>query len=249
MNIPEESNKFIDLVANSQFTPAVDQTEKMFEFVTTQSQVPFVVVDKKFDAERAKQEIQQVESRNLFVRYFSKFTNVETEKWYATALFGQSATNPWNAQTTLDQSSIRHAQNVWSESAECMPYLMSVIDDAVGIHNVNRCVCFKLDPGGYVSVHRDEPADHAYSLKQVNFHIQWPEDCVWYMEGVPSGIHSTSEGSITMHSSVHAHTIVNRSNTARYFVWLFANFDSKFKKIAVDGYVNQYLKSHAHSIR
>jgi hypothetical protein len=248
MTIPSECDKFIQQAVSGQ-TQQIDQYNKMFEFVTTQSQVPFVVLDQQFDADLVKKEIQEIERRNLFVRYFSKFTNVSTEKWYATALFGQSATNPWNAQLSLDQSSVRHASNVWTETADCMPYFMSVIDQAVGVNNVNRCVCFKLDPGGYVNVHSDEPENSPYSLKQVNFHIQWPENCVWYIAGSQTGVHPTVDGSITMHSSVHAHAIVNHSDTPRYFVWLFADFSSEFKKIVVDGYVNGYLVKNAHISR
>lgn len=248
MTIPSECTEFIHRVSQGPTQP-IDHYNKMFEFVTTQSQVPFVVLDQQFDADQVKKEIQEVERRNLFVRYFSKFTNVSTEKWYATALFGQSATNPWNAQTSLTQSSERHSVNVWTETADCMPYFVSVIDRAVGINNVNRCVCFKLDPGGYVNVHSDEPETGPYSLKQVNFHIQWPEECAWYIAESPTGVHPTADGTITMHSSVHAHTIVNRSDTARYFVWLFADFSPEFKKSVVDGYINGYLGKNAHHQR
>lgn len=236
-----ECDNFIKEATAGQ-TKQVNQLDKMFEFITNSSEIPFLVLDKTFDAERVKQEIAEVESRNLFVRYYSKFADFKTEGWYATALFGQSATNPWNAQNSLDKSHVKHPDNIWTETAECMPYMLSVIDNVVGLKNVNRCVCFKLLPGGFVNVHTDEPETNSYSLKQVNFHIQWPDNCNWYIGGDQTGIHPTKEGSVTMHSSVHPHAIVNNSNKPRYFIWAFANFTPEFKKEVVGSYINTLLK-------
>ena len=239
MKLPQESLDFLKEVVNTKEDTSA-QIDKMYQFITTQSEIPYLVLNKKFDASKAYDEIKKVDDAGLFVRYYSKFVDSKTEGWYATALYGQSATNPWNAQPSLEYSHLPHQGNVWTESSELMPYMMSVLEDFLGLENVNRCVCFKLKPGGFVELHNDEPKTNGYIMKQINFHIHWPKDCVWYLEGSENGIHPTVNGTVTMHSSIAKHVITNNSNEDRYFIWAFANFSDYYKQLVVNSYLKKY---------
>lgn len=239
MNLPQVSVDFVNDVIKTKEKHDT-QLDKMYQFVTTQSEIPYIVLNKTFDADRAYDEIKKVDAAGLFVRYYSKFVDSKTEGWYATALYGQSATNPWNAQPSLEYSHLPHQGNIWTESADMMPYMKSVLGDFLGIDNVNRCVCFKLTPGGFVELHTDEPKTNGYIMKQINFHIHWPSDCVWYLEGAENGVHPTVNGTVTMHSSIAKHVITNNSNEDRYFIWAFANFADKYKQLVVDSYLSKY---------
>lgn len=239
MNLPQPSVEFLKQVKHTKEDRDI-QLDNMFKFVTTQSEIPYIVLDKTFDSAKAYEEIKAVDAAGLFVRYHSKFVDSKTQGWYATALYGQSATNPWNAQTSLEYSHLPHQDNVWTESADMMPYMKSVLGEFLGIENVNRCVCFKLAPGGFVELHTDEPKHFGYIMKQINFHIYWPTGCTWYLEGADNGIHPTKNGTVTMHNSVANHVITNNSNEDRYFVWAFAELDKNYKKLVVDSYINKY---------
>lgn len=217
-----------------------DQLELMFDFVTNQSNLPYLVLDKKFDASIVKAELDSASANNLFVRYHSPFVRMDTEGWYATAIYGQSATNPWNVQSSIDQAHMPAAGNRWTETADMMPYFKSVLDDILGLENINRCVCFKLAPGGWVDTHTDIPPEDGYKLIQVDFNVHWPDKAKWYLEGVPGGICPTVNGTVAMHSSVAKHCIVNNSDEPRYLIWAFAKFNQKFKKLVVDSYLNQH---------
>jgi hypothetical protein len=211
----------------------------LFNFVTTKSDLPYLILDKTFDADIVKSELEAADQAELFVRYHSPLIRMDTEGWYATAIYGQSATNPWNIQSTIDQAHLSAATNCWTETADLMPYFKTVLDDVVGLENVNRCVCFKLMPGGYVDTHTDIPPALGYKLLQVDFNVHWPNKAKWYLEGVPGGIYPTANGTVAMHSSIAKHCIVNHSNEPRYLVWAFANFDKKFKQLVVDSYLRQ----------
>lgn len=237
--IPERLQQDIDnFLASDVSMP--DQIELMYQFITKQSQLPYIVLDKTFDSERVHHELLEADRKNLFVRYHSPMLNMETEGWYATAIYGQSATNPWNANTTIDRAHLPAAVNVWTETADCMPYFKTVLEDVVGLDNINRCVCFKLMPGGYVDTHTDIPPEWGYKMMQVDFHVQWPEGATWYLEGVPGGVYPTVNGTIAMHSSIAKHAIVNNSNEPRYLVWAFADYDIRYKKLVVESYLKQY---------
>jgi len=216
-----------------------NQLDLMFEFITTQSNLPYLLLDKEFDATTVKAELQAADNKELFVRYHSPFIRMDTEGWYATAIYGQGATNPWNVQPTISQAHLPATANHWTETADLMPYFKSVLDDILGLHNVNRCVCFKLAPGGWVDTHTDIPPIDGYKLLQVDFNVHWPDKAKWYLEGVPGGIYPTVNGTVAMHSSIAKHCIVNNSDEPRYLVWAFAEFDKKFKQLVVDSYLRQ----------
>jgi hypothetical protein len=240
VNLPERLKQdIVNFKAASPMWP--DQLDLLFNFVTNQSNLPYLILDKTFDSAQAHKELLDADSKNLFVKYHSPMLNMETEGWYATAIYGQSATNPWNANTTIDRAHLPHPVNVWTETADLMPYFKTVLDDVLGLENINRCVCFKLMPGGYVDTHTDIPPADGYKLLQVDFNVHWPKEAKWYLEGVPGGIYPTVNGTVAMHSSIAKHCIINDSDEPRYLVWAFAKFNEKFKKLVVDS----YLKKHA----
>lgn len=216
-----------------------NQLDLMFEFITTQSNLPYLLLDKVFNADTVKAELEAADQAELFVRYHSPLIRMDTEGWYATAIYGQSATNPWNIQSTIDQAHLSAATNRWTETADLMPYFKTVLADVVGLENINRCVCFKLMPGGYVDTHTDIPPAAGYKLLQVDFNVYWPDKAKWYLEGVPGGIYPTANGTIGMHSSIAKHCIINDSDEPRYLIWAFAEFDNRYKKLVVESYLRQ----------
>ena len=237
-DLPERLQQdIVNFVASTDILP--DQLDLLFNFVTTQSNLPYLILDKIFDADMVKSELAAADSKELFVRYHSPFVRMDTEGWYATAIYGQGATNPWNVQPSIDLAHLPAINNHWTETADLMPYFKSVLDDILGLHNVNRCVCFKLMPGGWVDTHTDIPPADGYKLLQVDFNVYWPDKAKWYLEGVPGGIYPTVDGTVAMHSSVAKHCIVNNSDEPRYLVWAFANFDKKFKQLVVNSYLKQ----------
>lgn len=218
------------------------QLDRLYNFIVNHSYLPYLVLDRTFDAQLAFDEIRTVDDAGLFVEYFQKYGKTETVGWNATALYGISATHPWNAHSSISDSHKLSNTYNWTESAKLMPYFMSVVDDIVGIDNVNRCVCFRLDPGGYVDPHRDIPLSEGYKMLQVSFHIRWPDNVTWYMEDSPGGKMPTKDGTITIHSSVHEHAIINQGTEPRYFVWAFHKETDKFKQLVVDSYIKNVLK-------
>jgi hypothetical protein len=247
VNLPERSQQDIaNFVAASPTMP--DQLDLLFNFVTNQSNLPYLILDKTFDAVVAKEELDAVSRNELFVRYHSPFIGMDTEGWYATAIYGQGATNPWNIQPTIDQAHLPATSNRWTESADLMPYFKTVLDDILGLENINRCVCFKLMPGGYVDTHTDIPPADGYKLLQVDFNVHWPNKAKWYLEGVPGGVYPTVNGTVAMHSSIAKHCIVNNSDEPRYLVWAFANFNEKFKQLVVDSYLRQHFYANTNEI-
>tara|TARA_B110000977_G_C11063163_1_gene486730 strand:+ start:171 stop:896 length:726 start_codon:yes stop_codon:yes gene_type:complete len=235
---PESVNSFIQQVTTQ---PVVNQhDEALFNFILNGSQLPYLVLNKTFDAARVKLELKAVEDNNLFVRYYQKYDSTNTKDWYASALYGVSATNPWNAHSQVTDSHKQSAEYDWTETAHNMPYFMSVLEEVLGLDNISRSLIFKLDPGGYVEPHRDIPLEEGHKIMQVSFHAQWPKGATWYLEGAEDGVFPTDEGTIAMHSSIAKHTIINDSNEPRYFIWAFNKHTTKFKQLVISSYLAQY---------
>jgi hypothetical protein len=235
---PQRVTDFIQQVTE-QSGNSKEQREALFKFILKGSQLPYIVLDKTFDANRVKTELQAVEDKNLFVRYHQKYDTTETKDWYASALYGVSATNPWNIHSQITDAHKKSAVYQWTETSDQMPYFMNLLDEVLGLPNVTRSLIFKLAPGGYVEPHRDIPLAEGHQMMQVSFHVQWPEGATWYLEGAENGVYPTVEGTIAIHSSIAEHAIINNSNQPRYFIWAFAEFDDKFKELVINSYLRQ----------
>jgi hypothetical protein len=220
------------------------QDDALFNFILNGSQLPYLVLDKTFDAARVKSELAEVEKKDLFVQYYQKYDTTNTKDWYASALYGISAKNPWNAHGNVSDAHKLSTEYEWTETAHTMPYFMSVLEDVLGTDNVTRSLIFKLAPGGYVEPHRDIPLEQGYKMLQVSFHVQWPEGATWYLEGTKDGVYPTKEGTVAMHSSIARHAIVNNSTEPRYFIWAFNKHTTEFKRLVIDSYLKtQYARS------
>ena len=235
---PQSVTDFIQQVTKRNNNSS-EQDEALFKFILNGSQLPYIVLDKTFDAGRVKKELQIVEDKNLFVRYYQKYDATNTSDWYASALYGVSATNPWNVHSQITDAHKQNAEYNWTETAHTMPYFMSVLETVLGLNNITRSLIFKLAAGGYVEPHRDIPLEEGHKMMQVSFHAQWPTGATWYLEGATDGIYPTTEGTIAIHSSIAKHAIINNSNESRYFIWAFADFDTKFKQLVVNSYLRQ----------
>ena len=211
-----------------------DAKDRLVDWIINSGYAPFLKIDLTFDHEQAMREVMAVEQADLIVPYSTRYNGIMKDPsrgWQATALFGVAAKHPQNPISDLSSYDTVAPTNVWTESADLMPYFCNFVQENVG--EVKRMVMLKFPPGGFVPPHRDYGIDASlddYKLSQVNFHIQWPPGSVWYMEDAENGVHATENGTVTMHSFYHKHAVVNDNlDTDRYFAYGFFNYHESFK--------------------
>lgn len=220
-----------------------DLRDRLFQWITRDSLLPYLVVPLEFDHLNAQQEIQAVEQADLFVPYTSRYENIidrPNRGWSACALYGVAARSPQNPNATLGEFNTPNTLSRWTEAADLMPNFCRWVTETVG--QTRRMVILKFPPGGYVPPHRDLGVDAditKYGLPQVNFHVQWPPGSTWYMEDCHHGIKPTREGTVTMHSFYHEHAVINDNlNENRYFIYGFFEYTDQFKTLVVKGFLD-----------
>jgi hypothetical protein len=96
----------------------------------------------------------------------------------------------------------------------------------------NRLRVMALEPGGFISVHRDEKTPF---LGPINIALTQPAGCDFVMEGW--GIVPFNPGNAFMLDISNLHAVVNNSNKTRYHIIAhYNNPPDAFKKIVEDSY-------------
>jgi hypothetical protein len=89
-----------------------------------------------------------------------------------------------------------------------------------------------LDPGGFISLHRD---DKTSILRPINIAITQPDQCEFVMEGW--GIVPFAPGDAFMLDISNLHAVVNNSNETRYHIIAhYSNLPDSFKTIVEQSY-------------
>lgn len=101
----------------------------------------------------------------------------------------------------------------WTKTAQqLMPRTVDFFKNTWPSDSYARLRVMALEPGGYISVHRD--IDPPGLLNPVNISITQPDDCNFYFENY--GIVPFQSGEAYMLNISNRHTIFNNSNQTRY---------------------------------
>lgn len=215
---------------NAQFDLPEYNSTADFEWVRYQSHLPWLKLNITVPAETIADEIKNIES--LCVEHREDYN--EHQGWSSFCIHGKA----FNA--TREHSYYNDSRPyVWTpEAQQLMPRTVEYFKNTWPNSGYQRLRIMKLDPGGYVTIHRDTTVS---SLWPINIAITQPKNCDFVMARY--GRVPFEPGSAMMLDISHNHVVFNHSDQVRWHLIVHQSFDNtEFQKLVVKSYQDLYNK-------
>ena len=153
----------------------------------------------------------------------------EHQGWHSFSIHGKSETATREDSYYNDDRPMQ-----WTDK---MPRTVQWFKEVYPADVFDRVRIMRLDPGGYISVHRD--TEHS-RLDPVNIAITQPSGCEFVMEN--HGIIPFCAGCAMWLDISNRHSVINNSNEPRYHLIVHAKINNEFKETALRSYKKHYNK-------
>jgi len=209
--------------------------EANFEWIRTQSGLPWLQLDLAIPYETILDEICNIQS--LLIAHRDNYG--EHEGWRSFCLHGKSYDSTRESDYYNDDRPY-----VWTpEAQDLMPKTVNYFSKHWPATQFQRVRVMLLEPGGYITVHSDSVRP---GLSPINIAITQPQDCNFLMER--HGIVPFSAGQAFWLDVSNRHAVFNNSTKPRWHIIVHQNLDNiEFQKLVVKSYKRLYNKSNENS--
>lgn len=168
---------------------------------------------------------------NNIKNMFTNHRTHDSKGWSSFTVYGKQYNKPgWDDEDTTP--------SIWTpESFDLLPKTVEFFQNHWPCFKYTRLRIMRLAPGGYITLHRDDPAPG--QLSPVNIAINNPIGCNFYMEN--EGIIPFTSGKAIMLNVCRLHAVINNSNEDRYHIISHQDWES-LNPIVVRSY-HKLLKS------
>jgi hypothetical protein len=218
------SKKYIDYQYQlPEYNPTAD-----FNWIRLQSGLPWLPLTLPIPHESILAEIKNIES--LLTVHRDDYG--EHSGWKSFCIHGKSYDATRETEYYADNRSCK-----WTEEAQAlMPATVDYFKTQWPGDQFDRLRVMLLEPGGYVSIHRDYATPR---LTAINIAITQPADCNFVME--KKGTVPFVPGKAFWLDISNNHTVFNNSNQNRWHIIVHQNVkNQKFQEEVVKSYNNMY---------
>lgn len=217
-------NKFRERVYQlPEYRPTAD-----FNWIIHYSGLPWLLLDIDIPVQLIKNELINIQ--NLMTPHRDDYS--EHRGWLSFCIHGKSFDATRENEFYNDQRPL-----IWTHEAEqLMPETVNYLQ-TVWPHNcLHRVRVMLLEPGGYVSIHRDYDTQ---CLSPINIAITQPNGCNFVME--QHGTVPFYPGSAYMLDISNNHVVFNDSPDPRWHIIVHQSFDNiEFQNLVVKSYHTMY---------
>ena len=206
-----------------EYNPTAD-----FDWIKTKSGLPWLKLEIDIPYQAILAEISNIQS--LLQEHREEYG--EHQGWKSFCIHGKSY------DATREDSYYNDSRPcIWTpEATKLMPNTVDYFSTQWPSVSFNRVRVMLLEPGGYVSIHRD--TDHA-ELTAINIAITQPADCNFVME--KHGTVPFEPGSAFWLDISNRHTVFNDSSEHRWHIIIHQDFDNiEFQNMVVNSYKKLY---------
>jgi Aspartyl/Asparaginyl beta-hydroxylase len=199
-----------------------------FSWIQNNSGLPWLKLDIVVPYSEILAEIQNIQS--LLVTHREDYN--EHQGWSSFCIHGKS----YDA-TREDSYYNDNRPHCWTpEAQELMPETVEYFRSMWPANQYQRVRVMRLDPGGYITIHRDSPIS---ALGAVNIAITQPNECLFVMEKY--GTVPFESGDAIMLDLSNRHVVFNNSDQVRWHMIVHQDFDNQnFKRLVVNSYNQLY---------
>lgn len=200
-----------------------------YKWIVTESGIPWLKLNITIPFQNILDEI--VQSNHLLVNHRDDYG--EHEGWQSFCIHGKSLTETKHCSDDRPYTWI-------PEVKQLMPKTVKFFQD-LNLGNYLRLRVMALQPGGYISLHKDSGHNQTLDnfLSPINIAITQPKDCYFVMKDW--GTVPFNQGDALMLDVNNYHAVLNNSNQTRYHLIVHTeNRTDFFKNLVVDSY-NKYL--------
>lgn len=212
---------------NSQYQLPEYNPNSTFDWIMSNSGLPWLQLDIAIPYETILNEIKNIES--LLVDHRDDYG--EHHGWKSFCIHGKS----YNA--TREESYYNDDRPyVWTKEAqESMPQTVNYFSTIWPGSEFKRVRVMLLEPGGYVSVHQDSKVS---KMTAINIAITQPDECKFVMAN--HGVVPFEPGRALWMDISNQHTVVNNSDQPRWHIIVHQSFDDNFQNMVVNSYKKLY---------
>lgn len=217
-------NKFREQVYQlPDYNPAAD-----FDWIVHNSGLPWLLLDIDVPVQSIEKELANI--RDLMVSHRAGYS--EHQGWSSFCIHGKSFDATREDEYYNDQRPW-----IWTpEAVQLMPETVEYFRTKWPHNLFRRVRVMLLEPGGYVSIHRDYDKQ---CLSPINIAITQPQGCDFVMER--HGTVPFYPGSAYMLDISNNHAVFNDSSDFRWHIIVHQSFDNiEFRNLVVKSYHNVY---------
>jgi hypothetical protein len=206
-----------------------------FEWIRTQSALPWLPLDIAIPYEMIRKELTNIE--HLLVSHRDNYA--EHKGWKSFCIHGKSY--------DATREKIYYTDNrplCWTQEAQgLMPKTTDFFKNTWPANHYERLRVMLLEPGGYIAVHSDYDQPQ---LWPINIAITQPKDCHFVME--KHGAIPFESGQAYWLDISNRHTVFNSSLEPRWHIIVHQHFDNtEFQNLVVNSYKRMYNNTNENS--
>ena len=154
------------------------------------------------------------EAKKLEKHYVPHRRHESHEGWSSLVIHGLSSVHTESSHTYgyTDET----APWRWTDIADLCPTITEFFKHRFDYDKYFRIRIMKLSPGGFIIPHRDSLEEKENHIGPVNFALNDPKDCNFYMDGY--GILPWKPGRMMKLNLFHVHAVWNQSKENRYHI-------------------------------
>jgi hypothetical protein len=211
----------------------LDSPGKLAQWILYESELPSLLLD----VEVPNSEMLKEATNNM--HRFVKHRGSDSPGWSSMAVHGTAVEDTAPREALIKQGKYTEEtcpEYHWTELADVCPTTKSWVE-SLGFKLLKRVRFMKLDPGGYITPHKDvdRPGLHAYNIS-----INNPDGHIFVQDG--SGFVPWTPGEMRAIDISKIHTVVNRGSEPRIHMIIHGHHDEKFNETIIRSYKKLYDK-------
>ncbi len=220
------------------------KTQKDYNWIIRESNIPFLKLDMEVPVEKILQEILKVKE--------SATGQSGNAAWKGAVLHGLSTDKPRPAKF-YGYSNEDEAPYVWTDVVEKTPFTKKWIEDTLPYSRLYRVKMNLLEPGGEIGPHVDSKKSilgvsdltSPEHVTYVTFAIEWPKEVIFNVGNYRMPIQT---GDVYLVNFSNLHEVYNKTDKDRYSIIVMAKFDDseEWRKLVEKSYLkygDEYLNN------
>lgn len=197
---------------------------------SSSNDTPYLVLDIEIPWQDMLEEARAID--HMFVRH----RPWDGQAWNSVCIHGLGAdkTEPWGFYPEYRDQREEDLCYTWTTAADRCPVIRDFFENHFPYVSYTRLRIMRLDPGGYITPHRDHDRP---LLSAVNISLNNPPGCEMIQAGIGL-VPFRDGGSVIWFNTGYEHAVWNRSQQARYHIIVHGEQDPVAWSAVVDASVD-----------
>jgi len=202
-----------------------------FNWIVNESRLPWLELDITFPHEEMLQEAISLKHRFVKHRDEDQPGGYRHKGWRSLCIHGIDAEKT-NHYEQYGYKSNQETPYKWTDIVEQCPVTHKFFKDTFPYKQYFRVRFMLLEPGGYITPHRDQDF---FKLSPINMALNHPDGCKMKMSG-HKGVVPFKPGSAMLLDVGNEHAYINESTIDRYHIIVHGIKTKKYEELVVRSY-------------